>query len=137
MPHHLEFVDALLLIEVSGRFDRHALDALAEAIVECEADLCRSPDRLTDLSAVAHVSVQTDDIRSVLERRFSEYPPFNPFRHALVGVTPLQYGMSRMFQILNTAPEAEMEVFSNRESAFSWLRSSRAPLVRRELSLLE
>ncbi|MBI2513131.1 MAG: hypothetical protein HYV96_14230 [Opitutae bacterium] len=137
MPHRLKFIDDLLLVEVSGRFDRSALDALAETIVECEADLCRSPDRLTDLSAVVHVTVKADDLRSVLERRFSAYPPFNAFRHALVGATPLQYGMSRMYQILNTSPQTEMEVFTNREDALGWLRPDRAPRLRRELSLLE
>jgi hypothetical protein len=126
MAHRLQFTGNLLLVEVSGTLDRRALDAIFNDFAGFMSGLSHAPDLLTDISGVDELPVHGDDIRSIFARCARIASPSNPFRHALVGATPLQFGVARMFQMLNPSSRAEVEVFSTREGAHSWLRSFRS-----------
>lgn len=110
----------VLEIVFSGLASNEDLRRLAEYTLELEAREPVSPDRLVDLSAVNELALDFPAVEQLAQQRIAQ-PPRNPIRSAVVAPRPVQYGVARMYQSLNTAPTIELRIFRDRAAAEAWL----------------
>lgn len=110
----------VLVIEFSGLASTEDLRRLVEYTIELEAREPVSPDRLVDLSGVTELAFDFPSVEQLAQQRIAR-PPRNPIRSAVVAPRPVQYGVARMYQTLNTVPTVELRIFRERAAAEAWL----------------
>jgi len=122
MAFTVEYKDPIFWITLSGSISGKDLMDGAALMAEEEAKHAVTPDRITDLTAVAEMQLGFDEIMSLAGlRRTIKFS--NPFKSAIVAGNEAQMGFARMFQTLNNNPKIAIKIFSDRESALAWLAS--------------
>jgi len=120
MAYQLRSDQSIIRITFSGTMSVEDLTALGEELRAFEEGHDRTPDRLTDLSAV-EARDSTFKIILELARRRAAALFKNPFRSAIVAATPDMAGFARMFRILNRNPQIEVQIFDSVIDAEEWL----------------
>jgi hypothetical protein len=88
-----------------------------------EPDFCEDFDQLVEVSSDSLIEVTREGIRSNVD----SHPFGSGSRRAIVVVTDVGFGMSRMFQILRDANPDEVGVFRSKEEALRWLAEDPDP----------
>lgn len=110
----------LLCINCTEIVSRADIEGLIADALRLETELKRSPDRIADLSQVKELTLRYDDIMRMKYARDTA-PWHNPFKICAVATTPVQYGLARMFQMVNERSDIPFEIFPTREAALEWL----------------
>lgn len=126
MPYHLRMDGDLLRCDFHGTFTSADLARMGEEINALERAQAVVPDRLTDLSGASVAELDYGAISALANRRRQSVIK-NKVRSAVVGATPLHYGLARMYQMLNDHPMIELRVFSSQAEALEWIRQPRNP----------
>ncbi len=128
-----QLIGNILHVYFSGVITRADLLDWAQELTRIEAVLPMTPHRLNDISGVIDLPFGYDDINAFRRLRQSARLR-NPIRSALYAPNDLQFGLSRMFQMLHSQPEIEVGIFRDREKAVAWLEAATvaAPLVTNE-----
>jgi len=133
MPHTTSTTGHWITTRFSGLISADDLRRSVEEIEAIEATAAVTPFRLTDLSASDMVHLSFQSIGELAARRRSAVLK-NPVRSAIVAPSLVQYGFSRMFQILNDNPRIDVEVFREMDAAVAWLGSDPNDMVQRLVS---
>lgn len=125
MALEVDLSSGILEIGFSGCVDAEDFVQLGQEVVAWEARLPTSPDRIVDFTAATDLTVDFAVIERIAQLRI-DHPPKNPVRSAIVAPRPVQYGVARMFQSMNTCASVETRVFPDRPSAERWLGTPRS-----------
>ena len=117
-------------VAFSGFVNGAEIMAYAKEMAAADASHAVVPDRLIDVREVTHFDLRYDVVstfaRARLAREFA-----NHFKIAILAITPLQYGIVRMFQTLGEDPRVRIELFADEPAALAWLSETR-PAARSE-----
>jgi len=120
MPYQVEVLPEYIHIRLSGRVTSGELaDCLAE-ITELESTMEHFANRLTDLTDLEAEKLDVRSLEATAELRKSKTFP-NPYKSAIVAPRDIQYGFSRMYEMLSQNESITMRVFREKASALDWL----------------
>lgn len=90
------------------------------------ADFANDLDEVFDLSAVDELTLDARDIArfSVLTEPFTRLDP--PVRIAIIAPHDAAFGLSRMYEMLQTGSSNELRVFRDRDAAERWIERTRS-----------
>lgn len=125
MALEVDLSSGILEIRFSGSVGADDFVRLGQEVVAWESRLPTSPDRITDFTATTALDADFAAIERIAQVR-NDHPPKNQVRSAVVAPRPVQYGVARMFQSMNTCASVEMRVFPDRASAVRWLGTPRS-----------
>lgn len=111
---------------MGGAVSREEFDAVFAEVYRLEAERDQAPDRITDISTVTSMETGYEQMLPMARKRSKHELP-NPLRNALIAVTPMQFGMARMFQSLNTNPKIELRIVGTMDEALAWLAGRPEP----------
>ena len=120
MPYDLRIEEGLWECRFHGTIESEDLQKSFDEIESMEAVHEITPDRLTDLSA-SDTARWTFFVIEELARRRRAAQLKNKVKSAIYAPTDLQFGYSRMFQMLNDNPQIEVAVFRDLADAEAWL----------------
>jgi hypothetical protein len=121
MPHEITHLDGTLHIELSGGVGFDDLRRLIEDVEKIEDGLEVTPHRILDIrETTLPGSVSSSEVWSCAKSR-QERTFKNHFKSAIVGSHPVQIGLARMFQTLNTNPQIARQVFKDMNEANAWV----------------
>jgi len=122
MPINFQTVDGLIIVQFQGRVTGEDLQRLADAYQDIEAQLAKTPDRVTDLSDWIPNS---EDLPSSMLNEFGRRRALakvrNEVKSAIIAPHPGQFGLARMYQAYNRNPKIETMIFKDSNSAYAWL----------------
>src|SRR5262245_51931312 len=124
MPYQITEEAAFLRIVFVGDLTPQDVAALADDIAAIEHSRPITPHRLTDFIQVVDLLITYADIHAFVQQRRAQVLR-NVVKTAIVAPRPIQSGYARMFQILTTHPQIEIQIFSTVEAAEAWLTSER------------
>jgi hypothetical protein len=119
MPFELTTPGAILFARIFGVFTAPELNHLADEAEIVEASLLAAFDRLTDLTAVNRFEVGFREIYYFAARR-SKQRFSRVVKSAIVVQDPVQYGMARMYELLNENPQIEIRILHSVSEATEW-----------------
>jgi len=108
---HIVLLGSLTVFEVIEA--THELDKI-------EAERRFSYHRLVEISGVENLHLDFSAVHQFASGRRS-VKLWNKVRTAVVAKTTVQYGIARMFQLLNAQPQTEVDVFRDTASALGWI----------------
>ncbi len=121
MPYQITLLDNVLHIVLSGGVEAGDLRRLLLEVAKIEDESEATPHRILDISETTLPgNVSSSDIWSVAKERQGRHFT-NQFKSAIVGSHPVQIGLARMFQTLNTNPQISIRVFKDMEEAKAWV----------------
>ncbi len=120
MPYTIRVEGNVITFRPHGTVTSEDLRRSLMDVEAIEAAYERTPDRITDLSACDTALWSFDVIEELAARRRAAQLK-NTVRSAIYAPTDLQFGFSRMFQILNDNPRIQVEVFRDLAEAEAWL----------------
>ena len=120
MPYMVNSDSDIAHVVLSGHLTVPEVVAAAQAVDEIDAGTGPARHRLVDISNVENLHVSFSEMNgfSALRRTVKLK---NPVRTAVVARTPVQFGVGRMFELLNQQPQTTVAVFKDSESARRWL----------------
>lgn len=113
--------DGVLHLNIFGTLTDLDLHAIAEWTEQAERETPTVPSRIVDMTQVERMEVGFQEIWSLAHRRM-DVSLANAVRTAIVTQTPVQRGMARMFQTLNSHPQISIQLFEGIDAAERWLR---------------
>lgn len=133
MPIEILREGEILLIVYSGTVTKTELVEMAGRLTKLEEGMARIPNRLADLTRLAHPAITFTDVLAFADqRRGLRFK--NPFRSAVLAHGPVATGFAQMWQALNDHPQITIEIFTDRDAALEWLgehpRAVTAPTAR-------
>lgn len=128
MAHTTQLRKNILHIRFTGVVSRAEVVGWAKELTQIEEALPTIPHRFTDLSDLDDIPIGYDEINHFRRRRES-IAQRNPIRSAVYAPSDLQFGLSRMYQMLSSSPDTEVEIFRDREEAMAWLKDVAAAEV--------
>lgn len=123
VAHTSQLQDNLITFEFSGVITREEILELAGELSRIESVLPVTPHRLSDFSRVIDLPIGYDEINAFRLRR-QAHTLRNPIRSAIYAPSDVQFGLSRMYQMLSSKPEIEVEIFRDRDEAMAWLQEA-------------
>ena len=120
MPYDLRIEEDLLELRFHGTIESEDLQKSFDEVEEIEAVREITPDRFSDLSASDTARWSFFVIEELARRRRAAQLK-NKVKSAIYAPTDLQFGYSRMFQMLNDNPQIEVAVFRDLADAETWL----------------
>jgi hypothetical protein len=133
MPIEILREGEILLIVYSGTVTQTELAEMTGRLGKLEDEMERVPNRLADLTRIAHPAVTFTDVLAFADqRRGLRFK--NAFRSAVLAHGPVATGFAQMWQALNDHPQITIEIFTDRAAALEWLaerpRAVTAPTAR-------
>ena len=98
-------------------------DMLQDVLTEVEDMERQNPagfDRLVDLRKVEKISLDSDEIREISDRRHIGYLG-KPVRSAIFASDPSMYGVARMYAAMMEPSPIDVSVFYTLEECLEWL----------------
>lgn len=98
-------------------------DMLLSAVTEVEDMERQNPagfDRLVDLRKVEKISLDSEEIRNISDRRHIGYLG-KPVRSAIFASDPSMYGVARMYAAMMEPSPIDVSVFYTLEECLGWL----------------
>lgn len=119
MPIEILREGEILLIVYSGTVTKTELVEMAGRLTKLEEGMARIPNRLADLTRLAHPTVTFTDVLAFADqRRGLRFK--NAFRSAVLAHGPVATGFAQMWQALNDHPQITIEIFTDRDAALEW-----------------
>jgi hypothetical protein len=133
MSYEIRTRPNLLVLRFSGVVESEDLQRSIDEIEEIEATWEKTPDRITDISMVDTEGWSLDIVEELAERR-RHASLKNSVRSAIYAPTDVQFGFSRIFQILNDNPNIEVAVFRELAAAAIWVERHGAVQARKRVA---
>lgn len=106
---------------LSGELDVHLANKWVVSLEEQEALAKSALLRFHDVREINAVHLSFDDLWAVAQRRLDSYQSSEPTMSAFWVSTPLNYGVSRMYQALTDGTPFKIEVFYKLEEIADFL----------------
>ena len=119
MPFQLTTPGAILFARAFGVFTASQLDRLADEAEIVEASRLVALDRITDLTAVTRFEVGFREIYYFAVRRSAQRFS-RVVKSAIVVQDPVQFGMARIYELLNENPQISVRVLQSVREAQEW-----------------
>lgn len=120
MPFEITNLGNHFLVKLYGVLTPDDLTRLAVEAEVAEDSVPEALDRITDMGAVERFDIGFPSVRTLAERR-KKRAFSRPVKSALIAREPVQVGLARMFQSLNTNPMIEIRIVSSMQEAEEWL----------------
>jgi len=122
MPFAIVHEPDFARVVLSGHLTAQDVIAAAKLLDTCRTAAGATPHRLVDITAVENLDVSFSEMYSFSStRRGAVFS--NPVKTAIVAATTVQFGLARMFSLLNAQPQTEVAVFRDAKSALEWIGS--------------
>lgn len=105
-----KIIDNIICAKITGELNTSLADQWVEKLEEQEAASDITLHRFYDVREVNAVHLSFDDLWSVAQRRLSSYEEGDSNLSAFWVSTPLNYGVSRMYQALTEGTPFKIEV---------------------------
>lgn len=123
MPIDITLVETHLFIRMYGVVTALDLAGYARDSELLEGSQPQTLDRITDLTAVEKFDVSQFDLFQLADRR-KRRTYSRVIRSAIIATTPIQVGISRMFQGMSASPQLEYRIVKTLPEAIGWINSS-------------
>jgi hypothetical protein len=120
MPYSISSERGYTYINLSGHLTVPEVAAAVQKMDEIDSGADATPNRLVDITAVENLQVSFSEMSNFASLRRSVKLK-NPVRTAVVARTPVQFGVARMFELLNQQPQTQVAVFTDPDLARRWL----------------
>ncbi len=120
MALELKIKDGYVDLKLDGRLTAAEIRQVIAFLNQVESTAAASPHRLIDITEVFDLQLDFTVLHDLASQRRAVKLK-NPVRSAVVARTSEQYGMARMFEMLNQQLDTEIAVFENSVSALRWL----------------
>lgn len=121
-------VDDIIYSKLSGELDAALADDWVGKLEELEATSDKTLHRFHDVREVNAVHLSFDNLWSFAQRRLSAYKDGDSTLSAFWVSTPLNYGISRMYQALTDGTPFKIEVLYKLEEVADFLDVSQKTL---------
>jgi len=111
----------LICSQISGELNAELANEWVEYLEKQEAQSDIPLHRFYDTRNINAIHLSFDDLWSVAQRRMSYYENGKPTKSAFWVSTPLNYGVSRMYQALTDGTPFEIEVLYKLEEIADYL----------------
>ena len=105
-----KIVDNIICSKLNGELDASLAGKWVDKLEEQEATTKRALNRFHDVRDINAVHLSFDDLWSIAQRRLASYEKGQSTKSAFWVSTPLNYGISRMYQALTDGTPFEIEV---------------------------
>jgi hypothetical protein len=120
-PHITHTIaDGIVYLEYFGKVTSHHIIQSREAFL-ADPDYAVGMSFLVDLSGASLESLTLDELRRVGDHGRNIDERLGNHCTAIVAPRDLEYGVSRMFEILGERPNLRLQVFRDRGEALAWL----------------
>ncbi len=113
--------DGIVYLEYVGAVRSHHIVQSREAFL-ADPNYAAGMSFLVDLSDASFERLTLDELRHAGDHGRSIDERLGKHRTAIVAPRDLEYGVSRMFEILGERPNMSLQVFRDRSDALTWLR---------------
>jgi hypothetical protein len=120
MPFAIKPEGGYVRITLSGNLTVSEVNEAAKELDRVDAGQGRSLHRLVEIAGVEGLDLNFASINKFQSAR-NKVKLLNHVRTAVVSKSKVQYGIARMFQLLNSQPQTEVGVFKDNDSAKKWL----------------
>ena len=114
-------VDNIICSKLAGKLDATFASQWVEKLEEQEAETKQTLHRFHDVRGIDAVHLSFDDLWSVAQRRLEAYKVGEANLSAFWVSTPLNYGVSRMYQALTEGTPFKIEVLYKIEEVAEFL----------------
>lgn len=114
-------IDNLICAKISGELNAELANSWVEKLEEQEAISNQPLHRFYDTRNIDAIHLSFDDLWAVAQRRMKAYEEGEPTKSAFWVSTPLNYGVSRMYQALTDGTPFEIEVLYKLEEIAEFL----------------
>ena len=121
MPHTAKIYPDHVSLVLSGNVTVKDVAEIAAFLTKLEGTSKASLHRYVDVTAVKEMQVNFRDLHELSTQR-AKVKLKNRVKTAVVAETNEQYGMARMFELLNQQRDTEVAVFRNAATALRWLK---------------
>jgi hypothetical protein len=105
-----KIIDNIICSQVSGELDAELANQWIEKLEEQETQSGIITKRFHDVRGIDAVRLSFDDLWSIAQRRLSSYQNLKETHTVFWVSTPLNYGVSRMYQALTDGTPFKIEV---------------------------
>jgi hypothetical protein len=120
MPYSITLQGNCAHLTFSGRL---TVAEVTEATRSLEANVTENgttPHRLVDITAVENLEVSFSEMHAFTQSRRGALLR-NKVQTAIVAGSSVQFGIARMFELMNTQPQTEVRVFRDPAAAANWI----------------
>lgn len=117
-----KIVDNIICDQVSGELDAALAREWVEKLEVQEAHSDHALNRFHDVRNINAIHLSFDDLWSIAQRRLSTYEAGAATMSAFWVSTPLNYGVSRMYQALTDGTPFQIEVLYKLEEVADFLK---------------
>lgn len=111
--YNTKIIDNIICAKITGELNANLANEWVEKLEEQEAASNITLHRFYDVRDINAVHLSFDDLWSIAQRRLATYESSEPNLSAFWVSTPLNYGVSRMYQALTDGTPFKIEVFYN------------------------
>jgi hypothetical protein len=116
-----KIVDNIICSKLTGELDAELASEWVEKLEAQEAETKQTLHRFHDVRDINAVHLSFDDLWNVAQRRLDSYQSGNETLSAFWVSTPLNYGVSRMYQALTDGTPFKIEVLYNIDEVADFL----------------
>lgn len=120
--YNTKIIDKIICSQLSGELDATLAREWVTKLEEQELNSESTLNRFHDVRDVNAVHLSFDDLWSVAQRRLNFYQTGQATKSAFLVSTPLNYGVSRMYQALTDGTPFVIEVFYKLEEIANFLQ---------------
>ena len=125
MPFAISHENDFLLVMFSGHLTSQEVTTVAAQLDAYQTGAGVTPHRLIDITAVQNLDVSFSEMYAFSSTRRGAILR-NQVKAAIVAATTVQFGLARMFALLNSQPQTEVAVFRDTASAVEWISADEA-----------
>jgi len=124
MPFAIAHEPDFARVVLAGRLTASELVSAAKQLDTCHTAAGATPHRLIDITAVENMDVSFSEMYAFSSTRRNAILR-NRVKTAIVATTTVQFGLARMFSLLNSQPQTEVAVFRDTASAVEWISADK------------
>ena len=113
--------DALMVARPKDILDARTAEGIVEFIEIKEEQSESGFNRFCDLTCLEGIQLTATEVQSLAARRRDFNPNDIRVKSAFLASHPLTYGIARMYEQILNSPRIEVRVFSDLETAATWL----------------
>lgn len=116
-----KIIDTIICSQVTGELDAVFANQWVEKLEEQESQSGQITRRFHDVRGINAVRLSFDDLWGIAQRRLSSYKNLNETFTVFWVSTPLNYGVSRMYQALTDGTPFKIEVLYKLDEVADYL----------------
>jgi hypothetical protein len=116
MPYEISQRGSILHVRFFGILTSEDFVNLLQYFMSIEG----APNRISTLTDITDFDIRFSTMFPIAQQRREQIIPSN-IKSAIVASKPLEIGIARMFQTLNTNPNISIQIFPSESEAITWV----------------